>query len=267
VTATTTPAQSAYDGPHTVPGTVQAEDFDTGGEGVAFHDTSTANEGGADYRSTAVDIEGATEGGYNICWTDAGEWWEYTVQVDSDGTYDLGLRVASGSGGGEFHVEVDGTDVTGTVGFDATGGWQSWTTISAGTLDLSAGEHVIRVYAEASDWNLNWLEFTQSSSGGSGGSGTSFSGSSGEGWSATVTNTGTDQYEWAFEPSNTADFADVQFDDGTGWVGYRMDDSDGDNVHLWTRDTSGDGDSVDFRFVYGDGSGGQYMSESRTMTF
>jgi len=268
LTATTDPSsnQSAFNGPHAVPGTVQAEDFDTGGQGVAYSDTTSANDGGATYRSTAVDIEGATEGGYNICWTDAGEWLEYTVQVESAADYDVSARVASDLGGGSFDLSVDGNQVASTS-FAATGGWQAWTTVDVGTIPLSAGEHVIRVDMTASDWNLNWLEFTQSGSGGSGGSGTTFSGSSGEGWSATVTNTGTDSYEWSFEPSNTAGFADVQFDDGSGWVGYRMDDSDGDNVHLWTRDTSGDGGSIDFRFVYGDGSGGQYLSESRTFTF
>ena len=249
-----------------MPGTVQAEDFDTGGQGVAYSDTTSGNDGGATYRSTDVDIEGATEGGYNICWNVDGEWLEYTVQVDSTAEYDVSVRVASDLGGGSFDLSVDGTQV-GSASFAATGGWQAWSTVDVGTISLSAGEHVVRVDMTASDWNLNWLEFTQSGSGGSGGSGTTFSGSSGEGWSATVTNTGTDSYEWSFEPSNTAGFADVQFDDGSGWVGYRMDDSDGDNVHLWTRDTSGDGGSIDFRFVYGDGSGGQYLSESRTFTF
>lgn len=39
-----------------LPGRIEAENFDNGGEGVAYHDTTpTANEGGA-YRSEGVDI-------------------------------------------------------------------------------------------------------------------------------------------------------------------------------------------------------------------
>ena len=253
--------QSPYNGPHSLPGTVQAEDFDTGGSGVAYSDADSANNGGA-YRDTAVDLEGSTEGGYNVGWTEAGEWLEYTVQVDADGTYDLNARVASSGGGGAFHVEVDGTDVTGSVSVGGTGGWQSWTTVTVSGIDLTAGEHVLRVAVESAGFNLNWLEFVQASSGGA-----SYSGTAGDGWSATVTEVGTDQYEWAFEPNNAAGWADVQFDDGGGWVGYRMDDSDGDNVHLHTRDTSGDGSSIDFRFVYDDGTGGQYMTDRYTHTF
>ena len=58
----------------------------------------------------------------------------------------------------------------------------------------------------------------------------------------------------------------MQFDDGSGFTGYRMDDPDGDNVHTFTRDTSSDGSSIDFRFVYDDGATGQYMSGTRTLT-
>ena len=42
--------------------TIQAEDFDNGGQGVAFNDTTAGNLGGA-YRSTAVDIAATTDTG------------------------------------------------------------------------------------------------------------------------------------------------------------------------------------------------------------
>ncbi|MGM0718328.1 MAG: G8 domain-containing protein, partial [Halobacteriota archaeon] len=61
---------------------IEAEDFDTGGEGVAYHDTSDGNKAGA-YRDTDVDIEQTEDdsGEYNIGWIRDGEWWEYTVEV------------------------------------------------------------------------------------------------------------------------------------------------------------------------------------------
>src|SRR5258708_1566924 len=65
--------------PAPVAGIIQAENFDNGGEGVAYHDTDAANLGGA-YRATGVDIEatGDTGGGYDVGWTHAGEWLDYT---------------------------------------------------------------------------------------------------------------------------------------------------------------------------------------------
>src|SRR5215212_2558137 len=62
-----------------VPGVIQAENFDEGGEGVAYHDLDAANLGGA-YRTTGVDIEEihATGGGFAVDFAKAGEWTEYT---------------------------------------------------------------------------------------------------------------------------------------------------------------------------------------------
>src|SRR6202049_3187450 len=48
-----------------LPGTVQAEDYDKGGEGLAYHDTTAGNSGGA-YRQDDVDIQAGTAGAYNV---------------------------------------------------------------------------------------------------------------------------------------------------------------------------------------------------------
>ena len=48
--------------PAVVPGTIQAEDFDTGASGVAYMDNTTGNEGGA-YRATDVDVETTADAG------------------------------------------------------------------------------------------------------------------------------------------------------------------------------------------------------------
>src|SRR4029079_14056714 len=57
-----------------LPGTIQAEDFDDGANGVAYRDNSAANSGGQ-YRTSDVDIEvtSDTNGGYDVGWTAAGE--------------------------------------------------------------------------------------------------------------------------------------------------------------------------------------------------
>ena len=71
-----------------LPGIVQAEDFDEGGEGVAYHDTDASNTGGQ-YRSTGVDIENTadTGGGFDINSTVAGEYrLNYTVNASAAGS-------------------------------------------------------------------------------------------------------------------------------------------------------------------------------------
>ena len=148
--------------PFVLPTRIEAEDYDLGGEGVAYHDNDGGNNGGQ-YRTDDVDIEGCSDtgGGYNVGWLSADEWLEYIVTVPASGTYDIDIRVASDATGGNFHIEFNSVDVTGNVSVPVTGGWQSWTTVSA-TATLSAGTQVMRfVNANSGDeYNLNYFEFT-----------------------------------------------------------------------------------------------------------
>ncbi len=158
-----TPVQSSqapYPGPsaHAIPGRIEAENYDSGGEGVAYHDTTSDNSGNQ-YRSEDVDIETCGEGGYNVGWIAGGEWLEYTVYVATAGTYNIELRVASQTDGGNLHIEFDGDDVTGTLSFSATGAWQTFTSIYANDVILSEGQQVMRISMDSSNWNINWVEF------------------------------------------------------------------------------------------------------------
>jgi hypothetical protein len=85
-----------------LPGRIEAENFDNGGEGVAYHDTTATNDGGF-YRSEGVDI--CTCGspyGLSVGWTNPGEWMEYTVNVASYGTYKLQTLTATIASGTLF---------------------------------------------------------------------------------------------------------------------------------------------------------------------
>ena len=154
-----------------IPGLIEAENFDEGGEGIAYHDTTTGNSGGA-YRQTDVDIESTLDsgGGYSLSYVMAGEWLKYSVSVAATAAYTLEARVASSGAGGTFHVEVDGVDATGPLAVPNTGGWQTWKSILVGGVPLTAGAHVLRVVIDTNGalgyvGNLNslrWLPFVPS---------------------------------------------------------------------------------------------------------
>ncbi|GAA0558387.1 carbohydrate-binding protein [Chitinophaga japonensis] len=158
--------QQPYSGtPAALPGKIEAEDFDTGGEGIAYHDASIGNAGNQ-YRTAAdVDIEGCSEGGFNIGYVAAGEWLEYTVNVTTPGVYTLAARVATPYDGKSFHVELDGQDITGPVAVPLTGGFQAWQTVYVTTPALAAGVKVLRLVMEAADFNVNYLAFTNGTGG------------------------------------------------------------------------------------------------------
>ena len=155
-------ASTPYSGtPIAIPGTIEMEDYDLGGEGDAYHDVDAGNNGPASYRTDDVDHEACTDGGagYNVGWTVAGEWLKYTVNVASNGSYTMTARVASEAATGAFHIEVDGVDVTGTIAVGNTGGWQTWVDKTS-TFSLSAGQHVVKLVVEGSDFNINRMDIT-----------------------------------------------------------------------------------------------------------
>jgi predicted Rdx family selenoprotein len=165
-------SSSPYGGiPWAIPGRIQAEDFDSGGDGIAYHDLDASNNGGQ-YRPTeGVDIQvtSDTGGGYNVGWTLAGEWLQYTVNVQSAGMYTLAVRVAANGTGGTFHIEVNGIDKTGPLTIPNSGGWQQWQTVTKTGVSLSAGVQVLRVVLDRNGpsnfvGNLNYLDVSASAS-------------------------------------------------------------------------------------------------------
>jgi Carbohydrate binding module (family 6)/Beta-1,3-glucanase len=165
--------EAPYGGtPAAVPGTVQAENYDTGGQGVAYNVTAvngTANS----YRSDGVDLEATTDtgGGYDLGWTATGQWFKYTVDVATAGTYAVSLRLAAPTAVTNA-LQIDnaaGTDLTGVITAPATGGWQDWTTVTA-NITLPAGVQTLTVDQDSPGWNINYLTFATSGGSGTGGS-------------------------------------------------------------------------------------------------
>jgi len=152
IDGTTAPPQTQkpYGAGNLVPGTIQAENYDIGGEGVAFHDTSAANEGGA-LRTAAgesVDVEatGDTGGGYDVGWTNAGEWLEYTFTTSATARYDFKARVASPATGGKISLTLDDTTALGTTrDVPNTGGWQTYTDLSLATGHARVRQRELRI--------------------------------------------------------------------------------------------------------------------------
>ncbi|MBD0403752.1 carbohydrate-binding protein [Flammeovirga sp. EKP202] len=159
--------QNPYGGtPSYLPGKVESENYDTGGEGVAYHDSNTSNQGGQ-YRTDGVDVEACSDtgGGFNIGWINASEWLEYTVNVGITDNYDFFPRVASTSANGQFKILVDGVAVTGNLSVPNTGGWQTFQTMHIRNIALTAGQHVIRWETVSGGYNFNsWAAWQSSTS-------------------------------------------------------------------------------------------------------
>ena len=154
--------QQPYGGsPVTLPASLQAANYDLGGEGVGYGNTSVGNPGGV-YRSDDVGIQATTDtgGGYNVGWLNNGEWLEYLVNPpDPSAIYNLSVRVASPNGGGQLRVRLDGEPLGG-VAVPGTGGWQNWQTVVLTNIPIQGGfgSQALRLEVVSNGFNVNWIE-------------------------------------------------------------------------------------------------------------
>ena len=161
-----TTAESPYGGTAAaVPGTVQAANYDSGGQGVAY--TVGSVNGTADgYRPDGVDLEASSDtgGGDDLAWTGAGQWFRYTVDVATAGVYTVNFRTSSTSGVPDaLHLtDAAGNALTGAEAVPATGGPQSWATVSD-TVTLPAGLQTLVLDQDAPGWSLHYLAFSSGS--------------------------------------------------------------------------------------------------------
>lgn len=161
--------REAYNGVKQIPGTIEAEDFDAGAEGLSYHDSDNQKEGDAtSYRSNGggVDIVKGN-GGYAIGYTASGEWLEYSVNVTVAGEYTCEAFASCGSeGGSAFTVSLvkDG-QVTPlckiNVPMTANGDWGVYKAVTEKfKVPLEAGEQTLRITIDKPYVNIDKLVLT-----------------------------------------------------------------------------------------------------------
>jgi len=130
---------------HIAPGTIQAEHYDIGGQGVAFSDTTTGNSGRA-LRNDRVDVyQKVGEQGYAVGALGNSEWLEFTVEVRQTGSYILDARLAADNNSpGGLAISIDGTFLK-TINARSTGGEWEWERFVSPTTNLTAGRHLFRL--------------------------------------------------------------------------------------------------------------------------
>ena len=131
-------------------------DFDHGGPGIAFIDSTPGNIDGFYRPREDVDIQASSEGGSIVAWIEQDEWLRHTVDVEKTDRYRLVIRHAGGEGA--VVIECGGRDVTGTLRTTSTANWQDWKDLTT-EVDLRAGVQDLDVRC-GSGYNLRSLAFT-----------------------------------------------------------------------------------------------------------
>jgi hypothetical protein len=179
-----------------LPGRIQCECYDFGGEGIAFHDTDTVNSGSGSLNPAdgsflhefrmhePVDISytksnNTDNNPYNLVdpvmdqlyvgWTKVGEWTNYTVRVKHTGLYQVGLMYTA-NGDGKISIFVNQKDLTGSIEIPTTHvdadtvawrQWHHWNYLgSLAKIELHEGINLIGLHTiENGNMNFDYLDF------------------------------------------------------------------------------------------------------------
>ncbi len=146
--------------PIDIPGVLEIEEFDFGGEGLSYHDTDPANIPSAFRIDEGVDI-GALGNGFILEYVAVDEWLEYTVNVSKTGTYSIKAEAASEVANGAFNITFDKNSASANFSTPSTGAWYTFTEITANsTIELEAGEQLMRLnITNTNPFNLDRLTF------------------------------------------------------------------------------------------------------------
>lgn len=147
----------------TIPGKIELENYDLGGNGTAYSDNTSGNEGGS-YREDDVDVAGTGDmgGGSVIGWAETGEYLKYSVNITKTGLYDFVFRVATPIGGGDFDILMNDTKIIENVKIDSTGPeWESYIDVSVQDISLTAGNAVLTVKYSNGGFNFNYIDIIE----------------------------------------------------------------------------------------------------------
>lgn len=144
---------------HLIAGTIEAEDYKDGGEGVGFSDTTTDNT-----LSPGVDSEGVDVGmGSGITFvgdTQNGEWLKYDVNVLNANDYDFEFVYASATAGTLVSIEIDDVVVFDSFSLPQTASATDFQTATKLTIPLTKGLHELKLNVQNGGFNLDRMNIT-----------------------------------------------------------------------------------------------------------
>jgi len=182
--------------PQIIPGKVQCEWYDMGGEGIAYHDTDSINNGSGKLNPAngdfynefrmheGVDLSYTKSGGVDdnpfndvmprmkqlyVGWTVPGEWINYTVDVQEAGMYTIGIMYTCNGRGG-IEIVTNHNTSTGIMPIRSTHKdadpiawrqWHHWNKLdSVGSIRLNKGKQVMTLKTVVNgNMNYDYLEF------------------------------------------------------------------------------------------------------------
>ncbi|MEO6150632.1 MAG: family 43 glycosylhydrolase [Mucilaginibacter sp.] len=139
---------------HTVPGEIEAVNYDNGGNGFAYQTKNIATK--KLFRpSDNINIIKLPDSAYCITGLQQNDWLQYTVHIQKTGKYSLGINLGLKNTVGRLHVQLKNKALTNSILIPA-----QTTSIKKGGIWLTAGTHQLRIIIdEASPGGINIKSF------------------------------------------------------------------------------------------------------------
>ncbi len=148
-----------------IPGTIEAEHFDIGSDGISYHDRDRQNRGEGFRLETGVDVYALKDKSdeYAVGYAQKEEWLEYTVDIEKEAYYDITAVLSTGGESSGIQLLLDGEEITGMLQTAPNDNdYESYLETSARSLNkLPQGEHILRMNI-VGDWiNIDKFIFTE----------------------------------------------------------------------------------------------------------
>ena len=158
-----TPEQWAYTSdllPHPIPGVLQAEAYDYGGENIAYFDKTEQQSPEFSYRGD--DKTDLSSDGLWLNLVSGGEWLEYTIDVQRSGSYALAVKHKTRRSpefeAMSFFLQDSDTALFANLVCTYTGGDTS-TIDTFNTVYLNKRKQIVRLEIETDGWDMDYFEF------------------------------------------------------------------------------------------------------------
>ena len=113
---------------------------------------------------SGVETETSSEGGLDVANIENGDYVKVKGVAFGTGASSFTARVASATSGGKIELRLDGTggSVVGTCAVPATGGWQTWSSISCPVSGATGTHDLYLRFTGGSGYlfNINWWQFS-----------------------------------------------------------------------------------------------------------
>ncbi|MCW8347432.1 heparin lyase I family protein [Vibrio sp. ZSDZ65] len=147
---------------HLLPAIVEAEDYDLGGQNIAYFETTEDNRGGKNYRNDAIDISNHS-GYFHVGWFARSEWMNYTVEVPKDAYFEFSAWLGSTASTTKNLELAEGSKVLAHLPFlSSTQVAREFEPTDPQTIYLTQGKHTLTLRAIDGSVRVDKLQFNLS---------------------------------------------------------------------------------------------------------